>query len=696
MPPILSTLKREPGFWWGLGLKLVLVCAVVPVTQVEWFFPFVANGIAHFDLNLWQSYLDHVPPDAPRFPFPYGFVMAAAFFPLSVAGQGIDDLFGTGVFFGIGFKFTLLLFDFAVLLMLLKLWPQLRRELVWFFWLSPLAIYVTYWHGQLDIVPVALLLSVFVCLKQIRAPQAGVAMAVAIAAKLSMLSALPLTLVYLWRNKRLHYLRVPYVVAFLLGMIVLVLPFFLMPGFQAMVLGNPEMQRLYELRLDLGARTAIYLTPLLYILALYALWRLPRISFDLLYAATGLVFFVLIVSTASPLGWYLWLLPFLAWHQARARNEIRVLIAAFSVIVVAGHLAISTGAYTPLGLIDGPTILQQNGLAVPPHLYALWQTAITALGCILMWQMQRETIRQNDYFRLSRRPLAIAIAGDSGSGKDTFAHRLVDLFGAHSVSHLSGDNYHLWDRDGPLWKNLTHLNPRANDLQCFTEDARALMERRSIKVRNYDHALGRYVAPTDQKSNDVVILTGLHALYDERLWPRLAVRIYLDTDESLRRYWKTARDVSERSYELKKVEDTLKRRKEDSVTYIQPQKENADLILAMQPVHPEKLKGHEEVDPHYKLHVVARQGLYHEYMALLLVGLCGLHVQMSPSPDLREVEWDIEGDVSADDIAFAAQKLLPHFAEILDSHARWSDGMAGVMQLFALAHIDNNLRNQMP
>jgi hypothetical protein len=68
---------------------------------------------------------------------------------------------------------------------------------------------------------------------------------------------------------------------------------------------------------------------------------------------------------------------------------------------------------------------------------------------------------------------------------------------------------------------------------------------------------------------------------------------------------------------------------------------------------------------------------------------------MNPSPDLREVEWEIEGDVSAEDIAFTAQKLLPHFAEMLDNHPRWSGGMEGVMQLFALAHIDSNLRNQM-
>ena len=274
----------------------------------------------------------------------------------------------------------MLFFDFAVLLLLVKLWPQLRRELVWFFWLSPLAIYITYWHGQLDIVPVALLLGVFLFLRHAQAARAGAAMAMAIAAKLSMLSALPLTLVYLWRNKRLHYLRPSYHGGAgrrpcrFGGSVPL------MPGFQNMVLANPEMERLYELKLNLGMRTVIYLAPLLYILALYALWRLPRISFDLLYAATGLVFFVLIVSTAAPLGWYLWLLPFLAWHQARARLEARLLITLFSLIVIAGHVAISTGAETPWGLVNGPSLLMHVDVPAMAQLYALWQTSITALG----------------------------------------------------------------------------------------------------------------------------------------------------------------------------------------------------------------------------------------------------------------------------------------------------------------------------
>ena len=34
------------------------------------------------------------------------------------------------------------------------------------------------------------------------------------------------------------------------------------------------------------------------------------------------------------------------------------------------------------------------------------------------------------------------------------------------VVNLSGDDYHLWDRQKPIWQVMTHLNP-TNDLRDF-------------------------------------------------------------------------------------------------------------------------------------------------------------------------------------------------------------------------------------
>src|ERR1700743_1143800 len=113
MTPIPPALRRDPWFWFGLVLKISLLAVATPLTQVEWFYPFISNVLAHYDINVWQSYLNYAPPDAPRYPFPYGPVMAVAFLPLTILGQGLDQSLHSTIYFGLGFKFTLLFFDFV-------------------------------------------------------------------------------------------------------------------------------------------------------------------------------------------------------------------------------------------------------------------------------------------------------------------------------------------------------------------------------------------------------------------------------------------------------------------------------------------------------------------------------------------------------------------------------------------------------
>ena len=149
------------------------------------------------------------------------------------------------------------------------------------------------------------------------------------------------------------------------------------------------------------------------------------------------------------------------------------------------------------------------------------------LGIVLANRMWRETVTKNDYFRLSQKPFGIGIAGDSGSGKDTTAEMLTGLFGSHSVSHLSGDSYHLWDRKIPMWKVMTHLNPMANDLDRFSQDLISLSDGKSIRVRDYNHSSGKMTKEKLLKSNDFIIASGLHALYLPVLRDCYNLAIYL-------------------------------------------------------------------------------------------------------------------------------------------------------------------------
>jgi hypothetical protein len=88
-----------------------------------------------------------------------------------------------------------------------------------------------------------------------------------------------------------------------------------------------------------------------------------------------------------------------------------------------------------------------------------------------------------------------------------------------------------------------------------------------------------------------------------------------------------------------------------------------------------------------KLVVKTRHGFNELSLNRVLVGVCGLHVDIVVSDEGAEVQMTIEGETSAADIELAAQMLCPRVLEFLDISPRWQDGMLGLMQLVTLSHI---------
>jgi len=286
----------------------------------------------------------------------------------------------------------------------------------------------------------------------------------------------------------------------------------------------------------------------------------------------------------------------------------------------------------------------------------------------------------------------IGIGGDSGAGKDTFAEALTGLFGVHSVVKLSGDDYHLWDRQKPIWQVMTHLNPMANDLEGYSRDLVSLTDGKRIQTRQYDHQTGRMSQPLQIESNDFIIASGLHALYLPILRECFNLKVYLDIDEGLRRHFKLKRDVGQRGHTVARVLNAFDKREADSARFIRPQAAYADLILSLQPIHPRLLDDLDDKQPlRLKLLVKTRQGLNALALNRVLVGVCGLHVDIVVSDDGAEVQITIEGETSAADIALAAKMLCPKVLEFLDIQPKWHDGVLGLMQLITLSHISQVL-----
>jgi len=687
----MKTDLRSPFFVYGLAGKLLLVALVVPLVQSQWFVPFLQYAVHHATPDPWTGFLEN---GGDRLAFPYGPIMLLVHLPLAALGAGLDALFGESpAIAGLGFRLTLLGADLLALWAMLELAPTRRRLILIGFWLSPLSLYVTYWHGQTDIVPVTILLVAFVALKGLQPARAGALFGLAVATKLSMALTIPFVLIYLIRNRRLSPLVRPFITYGALVGLVILLPYAVLShGFQRIVLGTPEAARLYALRLVMDGGVTLFLVPIAYILMLYACWRLRRSNFQLLLSISGVSFMAVVLGTLGAPGWYIWALPFVVLSLDEGDNGGILIGAAFQILVLVLLAATQTGARIP---IFGINILSPPMLLPNAQFVSLWTTLVISTGLLLMIRMYREGVQGNDYYRLSRHPLAIGIAGDSGVGKDTLARSIEVLFGAHSVAFIYGDAYHKWDRGAPMWRTLTHLNPRANDLLSFSRDTLAVLSGHTALRRHYDHSTGRFSHLIATKPRDIVVVSGLHGLLPRNLVEVLDLKIYLDASEDLRSFWKLRRDAISRGQTRESIQRSIEARRIDSETYIRPQAQKADIVFMLSPVNPDHLQT--QPLPGYvplKLTVVLREGLYAEGLARALIGICAMRIDQTLVGDGQDIEMTIEGDVQAEDIQLAAHSLLAHLDELLDVRPKWAGDMLGIMQVILLLHIDQTLHKR--
>ncbi len=683
----LGRLARHPIFQFGLLIRLALVFLAVPKVQEKWFVPFLLDFLRQPSLDPWTTFLNS---GGDSMSFPYGPVMYLLHLPGVALGGLIDQHFGLGHFFALlGFGLTILLLDLELMLSLEQILDASEDEILRYYWLSPIVLYICYWHGQTDMVPVLLLMVSLRLLQKLHAKSAGMVLGLAIAAKLSMILPAPFLVIYLWRSKRLSGLLSQFMIPAIITAALLQGPYLLFsPGVKVMVMGSPEIQKVYQLSIKFGDKLQVYVLPFTYLLLLYAAWRIGRMSFSLLFSFLGASFFLVLLLTPASIGWFLWAVPFLVAHQLGGGVPASLPVYAFSMVMIIFHLGQSTGATVRLAGLD-----LTAPVAMPAHLQSLWLTGMVALGAALAARMFRTGVQQNDYFRLSRKPVAIGIAGDSGSGKDTLAAALAGVFGSSAVASISGDDYHSWDRHAPMWRALTHLNPQANNLLAFSNDVLALMEGKSIVCRHYDHSSGRFTKRRSVAHNEVILVSGLHTLYIPSLVSKFDVRLFLAMDEELRRYFKLRRDVNERGHPEEKVLESLENRYPDAKRYIHAQAKTADLVFNLEAVNREDLKLPERPDDiRLRLCVSLRRGLYYEKLIRILVSLCGLHVDMSIGEEDSLVELRIEGDLQPEDLALAAGQLVPHLEELMALDARWANGMIGLMQLITFVEVAEALR----
>ncbi|MFM7440661.1 MAG: phosphoribulokinase [Snowella sp.] len=177
----------------------------------------------------------------------------------------------------------------------------------------------------------------------------------------------------------------------------------------------------------------------------------------------------------------------------------------------------------------------------------------------------------------------IGVAGDSGCGKSTFLRRLTDLFGEEFMTVICLDDYHSLDRNGRKAAGVTALDPKANNFDLMYEQIKSLKEGRSIMKPIYNHETGLIDPPEKIDPNKVIVIEGLHPLYDERVRKLIDFSVYLDISDEVKVNWKIQRDMEERGHTYADVIASINARKPDFTAYIEVQKQYADVVIQVLP-----------------------------------------------------------------------------------------------------------------
>jgi uridine kinase len=533
--------------------------------QNKMFMPFVAQFLNTHENPYSYYYTNEL---ISSFPYPPLMLIIE-----SIGGILVKLLADAPVFFiNILFKLPSLFFDCVGLYYLILICNDKRKYVAVLYFASPIILYAVYMHGQLDIIPTSLLIgAIYYITSNKKYSQLWylLFMTAALSTKLHILALMPLLFFYIYKKKDFGR-------GFLLTVIPLAASAFIMlpfwgEGFVQTVLFNPEQNVLTEVFLNYK-NIKIYL-PILAVLLLYLnAFRIDKINKDLMISFCGVLFAVFLALIPPMPAWFVWIVPFIMIFFAGVRenkSKMLTLYAGFNVLYAVYFLFFHNAGFTDLYFLNHSLqALKQNFDPLRNILF----TGLAAFLIAIIWGMYQFGITSNAFYRRRNLPFTIGIAGDSGSGKSYLLSLVEKLLGSRSILCIEGDGDHRWERNDESWKSMTQLNPRANYLYRQAKDIETLRTGAYVKRVEYDHSTGKFTEAKKIKPKSYIILSGLHSFYLPLMRRQLDLKIYMDPEENLRRFWKIERDTSTRGYSTDKILSQIEQRMPDAQKYIYPQK----------------------------------------------------------------------------------------------------------------------------
>ncbi len=181
------------------------------------------------------------------------------------------------------------------------------------------------------------------------------------------------------------------------------------------------------------------------------------------------------------------------------------------------------------------------------------------------------------------RPLFIAIAGGSGSGKTTIARSVVDLVGRDQVIFIQQDAYYRDQRHLSLEDRvkINYDHPDSLDLELMIEHLDGLRNGQPMELPVYDFSSHTRTDNTiTLVPKPAVIVEGILVLSEPDLRRCFDLRVFIDTDADLRLIRRLNRDIIERGRTVELVLDQYERTvRPMHDRFVEPSKRYADIII---------------------------------------------------------------------------------------------------------------------
>ena len=658
----MAAMNRSRVATWFIS-RIILMLVFAPAIQIELFQPFLTYSL-HDTLDPWSSWLlNSGRTDA----FPYGLVMFLSFLPAIILNTLISTFIpevGSSQFL-ILFTGTIILIEFKLFTILEIFKKSTQTTWAWLGIFSPLGIYISFIHGQIDIIPAFILtLGASYVLKG-KWEKAGFAIGIAVAAKFSFGLVLPFFVVFFIAKRARHKAGLKFVKGLIPGFILLIAPILYSTGYRKMVLGTPEVLKSLDAKIDIGV-SVIYLFPIAYLLVFLVFWNLGQISHFVLVSFLGASLTVIALTQVSSVGWFYWGLPLILF-TLRGASSRTLALTWFWQLSVISFFALKEG-----NISFNTSIFPIQALYVNPQIKSFIFTLNIVVGTVIVGKIINEALISGDVYKLSKRPLSLTVSGDSGVGKDTLSNEIAGLFGEQEVSLLLGDDYHLNERNDTSWLSTTHLSPDANDLESLGRDFKRLQNRERVLVKHYDHSVGRFSLPRKISSAQVIIVNGLHS----QLIPgaELAdLRIFMSMDYELRKHLKITRDSAERAQiDMEMIERSIQRRVPHYQQYVAPQSTSADIEFRISATSLDPLR--------LVIYIRMKDVAFLHEVKTLVNSVTSTPITVSTLENLVWLEVD-PSEFKGEDAYVIVREKVTSFDQLFPARPKFSNGSVGFMSM---------------